>query len=124
MRAIPIGDPDYPSRLLLLPRPPECIWVEGSLEPGTKHVAIVGMREATVDATDFARGLAREVAAAGAVVISGGALGIDKAAHEGALEAGRTWVLAWRRSRKIATTIDHLHLPRRHQSEPTPQLRK
>lgn len=93
MRAIPIGDPDYPSRLLLLPTPPECIWVEGPLDAGTKRVAIVGMRDASEDAKKFASDLARQVAAAGAIVLSGGARGIDKAAHEGALDAGRTWSL-------------------------------
>ena len=94
MRAIPIGDPDYPSRLLLLPTPPECVWVEGPLDSGSRRVAIVGTRKASLEAKAFATELAREVAAAGAIVVSGGALGIDAAAHEGALDAGRTWVLA------------------------------
>jgi DNA processing protein len=94
MRAIPIGDPDYPSRFLLLPTPPECIWVDGPLEPGTKFIAIVGTRNATLEAKTFATQLARATAAAGAIVVSGGAVGIDAAAHEGALVSGRTWVLA------------------------------
>ena len=94
MRAIPIGDPDYPSRLLALRTPPECIWVEGPLDVTTKRVAVVGTRAPSHAAKAFARDLARQVAAAGAIVVSGGALGIDTAAHEGALEAGRTWVLA------------------------------
>ena len=93
MRAIPIGDPDYPSRLLLLPTPPECIWVEGPLDVDTMRVAIVGMRDASADATKFATDLARAVAAAGAIVLSGGARGVDRAAHEGAMLSGRTWAL-------------------------------
>ena len=94
MRAIPIGDPDYPSRLLALRTPPECIWVDGPLDVTTKRVAVVGTREPSQAAKAFARELARQIAAAGAIVVSGGALGIDTAAHEGALETGRTWVLA------------------------------
>jgi DNA processing protein len=57
-------------------------------------IAIIGMRESTPDAEEFAFALASDVAKAGAVVVSGGAVGIDTAAHRGALEAGRTWVVA------------------------------
>jgi DNA processing protein len=95
MRAIPIGDPDYPPRLLLLRTPPERVWVEGPLElDARKRVAIVGTRDPSEAAKAFTRDLARQAAAAGAVVLSGGALGIDREAHDGALDAGRTWVLA------------------------------
>jgi DNA processing protein len=58
-------------------------------------VAIVGSRAATADAAGFATTLASKLARLGAVVVSGGALGIDGAAHRGALAAGgRTWVVA------------------------------
>lgn len=51
-------------------------------------VAIVGTRFADEDALEFTRTLAAELAAAGRTVISGGARGIDAAAHRGALDAG------------------------------------
>ncbi len=58
-------------------------------------VAVVGSRDATVEAKDFARDLASSLVRAGAVVVSGGAYGIDEAAHQGALDAGgRTWAVA------------------------------
>jgi DNA processing protein len=58
-------------------------------------VAIIGARHADPAAAKFSHELAQSIARAGAVVVSGGALGIDAAAHRGALEAnGRTWVVA------------------------------
>jgi DNA processing protein len=66
----------------------------GSLD-AERVVAIVGSRVAHPEAAAFASDLAGTLARAGAVVASGGALGIDAAAHRGALEAsGRTWVVA------------------------------
>jgi DNA processing protein len=58
-------------------------------------VAIVGTREPREETYAYAKHLASAVVRAGGVVVSGGALGIDEAAHEGALEAGgRTWCVA------------------------------
>ncbi len=51
-------------------------------------VAIVGARRAGPDALEMARGLGRALSAAGVTVVSGLALGVDSAAHEGALEGG------------------------------------
>jgi len=51
-------------------------------------VAIVGARRATADGLEVARGLGRGLAAAGVTVVSGMALGVDSAAHAGALEVG------------------------------------
>jgi DNA processing protein len=53
----------------------------------TRAVAIVGARRATPDGIEVARALGRGLAAAGVTVVSGMALGIDSAAHAGALEA-------------------------------------
>jgi len=57
-------------------------------------VAIVGSRSALRESSDFAFTLAAQLARANITVVSGGALGIDAAAHEGALSAGgSTWVV-------------------------------
>jgi len=87
-------DPEYPARLRILEPPPPAVSIAGELAPSST-VAIVGTRHPIPAAAAFARKLAGAVATTGAVVVSGGALGIDAAAHEGALaEGGRTWVVA------------------------------
>ena len=81
-------EPGYPAGLLQLPDPPEQIRLAGSL-PNLEHaVAIVGTRYADVDALRFTHDLSAELALAGCCVVSGGARGIDAAAHRGALSAG------------------------------------
>lgn len=70
-----------------LEEPPKRLYLTGSIPPGP-CVAIVGTRRPTSEAYRFARELASSLARAGVVVVSGGALGIDTAAHEGALDAG------------------------------------
>jgi DNA processing protein len=60
--------------------------------PPPPTVAIVGTRRASPDGLEIARGLGRGLAAAGVTVISGMALGVDSAAHTGALEVGGTTV--------------------------------
>jgi len=88
-------DGAYPSRLRSLARPPATITVCGGSLEADRVVAVVGSRKAHPKAVEFARTLAGELARAGVVVASGGALGIDAAAHEGALDAGgRTWCVA------------------------------
>jgi len=90
LRRLLPGEPSYPARLLKLVPPPQ-LWVQGDLAPAPT-VAIIGTRESHADAEAFARDLARSVVAAGGVVVSGGAVGIDAAAHQGALQGnGRTW---------------------------------
>jgi len=87
--------PAYPSRLLGMSPPPR-IDVSGDVGSGDRRViAIVGTRAATKEALSHAQALAASLAQAGVIVVSGGALGIDAAAHEGALAAGgATWVVA------------------------------
>jgi DNA processing protein len=62
--------------------------VRGSIAEHDRVVALVGSRAASARGTELAFALAREMAAAGALIVSGGALGIDAAAHRGALVAG------------------------------------
>ena len=92
-------DPQYPTRLADLPDAPAVLFVAGSLDrlsqlagrdldDGPRAVAIVGTRRASADALQIARGLGRGLASAGVCVVSGMALGVDAAAHEGALEGG------------------------------------
>jgi DNA processing protein len=85
------GDPGYPSRLALLPDPPSRLYARGQI-PTAPMVAIVGSREADSWARRLASALAAELAAQGLVVISGGARGIDTAAHQGALDGGGSTV--------------------------------
>lgn len=82
-------DPAYPERLRELPDPPAVLHVAGSLAavPAGEAVAIVGARRATPYGLEVSRSLGRGLAAAGLPVVSGMALGIDSAAHAGALEA-------------------------------------
>jgi DNA processing protein len=64
----------------------------GGLEPD-EAVTVVGARRASTYGREVARELGRELAAAGLVVVSGLAFGIDACAHRGALEAGRTFAV-------------------------------
>jgi DNA processing protein len=91
-RTIRIDDADYPAPLRRLARPPEVLYVEGSLDGLERAVGIVGTRRATRAALELTRRMAGELAEDGVVVVSGGAEGIDRAAHEGAMDAneGRT----------------------------------
>lgn len=85
------GSEAYPTALQGVPFAPPVLFVDG--DPACLQrpmVAIVGTRRCTEYGRRHARGLARAVAAAGGVVVSGLAVGIDMAAHVGAMEAGHT----------------------------------
>ena len=79
----------YPPLLAELHDPPASLFIRGDpghlMRPG---VAIVGARSCSAYGAQVARSLARELAAAGVVIISGLARGVDGEAHRGALEAG------------------------------------
>jgi DNA processing protein len=81
----------YPAGLRDLPDPPAVLHVLGRL-PGGDAVGIVGARRATPYGLEVARTLGSQLGACGVVVVSGMALGIDSAAHEGALESPGTTV--------------------------------
>jgi DNA processing protein len=88
-------DPAYPPRLRGLPTPPATLSIAGGALDAARTVAVVGSRECHPEARTFACKLSAAIVESGAVVVSGGALGIDAAAHEGALDAGgRTWAVA------------------------------
>ncbi|MEY2566171.1 MAG: processing protein [Actinomycetota bacterium] len=84
-----IGLPGYPATLAEDHQPPAVLFSRGSLAIlDAPRVAIVGTRRCTRYGHDVAHRLGRELAAAGVVVVSGLAKGIDGAAHEGALSGG------------------------------------
>ena len=88
-------DAQYPSRLRSMKHPPATITVRGGPIESSRTVAIVGSRDASKESAEFAWELAGSLARGGAVVVSGGALGVDGAAHQGALDVGgRTWAVA------------------------------
>lgn len=84
------ADPDYPVGLLQIADPPAVLHVVGQRSAlACAMVAIVGSRNATAGGSATARAFARELSQRGFVVVSGLALGIDAAAHDGALQGGR-----------------------------------
>jgi DNA processing protein len=89
IRALPLTSPDYPPALRELSDPPPLLFFRGSeaLLRGPA-VAIVGARRATEGGRRVAEALGRTLGAAGITVVSGLALGIDGAAHRGALGVG------------------------------------
>ena len=84
-----LDDPVYPEQLRTIADPPLVLAVRGGRElPALTSIAVVGARRATHYGLATAGILARDLAFAGIAVVSGGARGIDSAAHAGALEAG------------------------------------
>ncbi|HET6281269.1 MAG TPA: DNA-processing protein DprA [Polyangia bacterium] len=82
-------DPRYPRRLGELGKPPATLWVVGRAPAGNERgVAMVGSRAATVKGCARATEMAAVLGRSGWFVVSGGALGIDAAAHQGALQVG------------------------------------
>src|ERR1041385_4475197 len=86
------SDPEYPELLRQIYDPPIVLYVKGDLRQKDKNaVAIVGSRLTTHYGIEVARKLGYQLASLGVTVVSGGARGIDSAAHQGALSAkGRT----------------------------------
>lgn len=86
-------DPRYPARLAGAPSPPAVLHVAGGLERflelvAGEPVAVVGARRPSAYGLEIAHSLGHGLGAAGITVLSGMALGIDSAAHSGALAAG------------------------------------
>ena len=97
-------DAAYPAALLTIHDPPLALYVRGNLRAGdAQSIAVVGTRHPTHYGVECARKLSFGMAKSGLCVISGLALGIDTAAHEGALRAkGRTIAV-------IGGGFDHLY---------------
>ncbi|MCB9556712.1 MAG: DNA-processing protein DprA [Deltaproteobacteria bacterium] len=80
-------DPRYPQGLSAISSPPPVLFVRGCL-PTTIASGVVGARGALYQSIDAAQRLAGALVEAGHAVVSGGAIGVDAAAHRGAIDAG------------------------------------
>lgn len=84
-------DPAYPASLAPLPDAPPVLFVDGDVASlAHRALGVVGTRKATTYGRQVARELGRQAARCGFTVVSGLARGIDREAHEGALDTGRT----------------------------------
>jgi DNA processing protein len=109
-----IEDDGFPTPLASIPDAPLAFFWRGSLRvfdrPG---IAIVGARRASRYGRELARRLAREISERGATVVSGLALGIDGAAHMGALDAGGPTIAVLGSGLNRVQPSSHLPLARR-----------
>jgi DNA processing protein len=88
-RVLEANDEAYPPQLKEIYDPPIVLYVKGTLENGERNsVAMVGSRTTTHYGLETARRLAYQLGSLGVTVVSGGARGIDTAAHQGAMAAG------------------------------------
>ena len=88
-RVIVLGDETYPALLREIIDPPLALHFRGDVSLLARPaVAIVGSRRASPYGVNAASQLARQIAGAGIAIVSGGARGIDAAAHHAAFEAG------------------------------------
>ena len=89
-----LDHPEYPDSLRQIYDPPPVLYVRGTLPPSSQHKAIgvVGTRNASQYALGLSLHFSKDLARAGVAVISGLALGVDSAAHKGAvqIEGGQT----------------------------------
>ncbi len=107
------GRPDYPASLVGDPDPPGALIWQGRLEVLDRPcVATVGTRSATPDGKASAFKMGRDLADAGICVVSGLALGIDGAAHAGAVVAARRGASG--RTVGVAASGPDVPYPRRH----------
>lgn len=103
-----LGDPRYPQLLMQTADPPLLLYLHGRADLlNSRCLAIVGSRNPTAQGADNARAFAEHLARAGLTVVSGLALGIDGAAHTGALAAGNGTIAV------VGTGLDIVY-PRRH----------
>jgi DNA processing protein len=94
-RLLTLADPGYPPALLHTEDPPLLLYLSGiALDGWPRAVSVVGSRNPTPQGAINARAFGRTFAEAGLTVVSGLALGIDAAAHEGALEGAAPGALA------------------------------
>jgi DNA processing protein len=113
---ITLGDTDYPAPLLDIPDPPLMLYAMGQTAQlatlrAEQALAMVGSRNPTPQGAENARAFACSLAASGLIVVSGLALGVDGAAHEGALQGATKGQLAT--IAVVGTGLDRVY-PRQH----------
>lgn len=99
------GERAFPERLALAQDAPPVLFYLGRVGPPRRRVAMVGSRHPDQGFLPYARNLARQVAEGGVGVVSGAAMGVDRACHYGALDAGgETWAF-------LGSALDELDPP-------------
>lgn len=111
---VPMDNPAYPDRLRHIYAPPCVLYVNGTLDfpPDRLAIAMVGTRTVTAYGYEAATKLSMGLAAGGAVVVSGLAVGVDGAAHRGALKAGGKTVAVIGCGLDIPYPSEHIELKR------------
>jgi len=105
---VALGDARYPQSLLETADPPLLLYTQGDVRLlGNPCVAIVGSRNPTPQGAENAHAFAEHLGRAGLTIVSGLALGIDGAAHGGALAAGASTIAV------VGTGLDRIY-PRKH----------
>ena len=84
-KIITLADSSYPPLLREIPDPPPFLYVSGRLDGSPKNIAVVGSRNPTAYGISTTQKLCADLAAHGITIVSGMAVGIDTAAHRGAL---------------------------------------
>lgn len=119
-RIVALGDSAYPASLLNMEDPPLLLYAmgmpsawesDGLAQSATRSVAVVGSRNPTAQGAANARQFAQALAQAGLTIVSGLALGVDGAAHEGALDGAQEGQLAT--IAVVGTGLDRVY-PRQH----------
>ncbi|MDR0934555.1 MAG: DNA-processing protein DprA [Burkholderiaceae bacterium] len=104
-----LADPDYPAMLLEIPDPPVMLYAKGRTELLSRPaLAVVGSRNATRQGSRDAETFAQALGQAGFTIISGMALGIDAAAHQGGLASPSSTIAV------IGTGADIVYPSRNH----------
>ncbi len=105
---VSLGDSRYPDSLVQTADPPLLMYVQGRVELlKSRCIAVVGSRNPTAQGGDNARAFAEHLGRAGYTVVSGLALGVDGAAHRGALAGGAGTIAV------VGTGLDRVY-PRAH----------
>jgi DNA processing protein len=105
-----LGDADYPAALLQTADPPALLYLQGARSLlDTPSIAVVGSRNPTPQGRDNAKAFAKALSEAGLTIVSGLALGVDGAAHQGALAGGGRTVAV------VGTGLDQVY-PTRHKA--------
>lgn len=121
-RVLPLGDPHYPASLLQCDDPPlllyaiapDWVWAQSRLaHNAARSIAMVGSRNPSAQGGENAQQFAKTFAGQGWTVVSGLALGVDGAAHAGALDGGDAEMIAT--IAVVGTGLDRVY-PRQHKA--------